>query len=368
MALFVGMGSLALVRPKENNPLGCELKLVAAPREKIEYVFGWQSFPKGLIFYVSMAAASGIMIQWFALKPPGLLAFPVATANLYLLPLCFIFVYSLTMLLKIDRIWSCNYSSGSELETENSSMQVLAAVDPVPSVHAWQPNALFLQTSITFGIIVGSSHTVASNLYELSDKSSCESFSAERSSVTDFYWFARCLASILVGYTIDRIRHKVALSRYDELHTSIVYRHLSMIAGAMAMSAICTLIFRSTSGYCLGLPFLLVAAGLSGAVIGATMTILPLFVPYVFNEKSPLYFSETSFGFSLGLVSIGPVLGVIIMYALVSPFATTYIWTSFFGSLCLIAAWNSYRISTEIKLLASEPVIEDTKPLLATHP
>ena len=43
--------------------------------------------------------------QWLALKPPGLLAFPVATAVFYLLPLVLVFAYGVLSFLKVEQMY-----------------------------------------------------------------------------------------------------------------------------------------------------------------------------------------------------------------------------------------------------------------------
>ena len=66
MALFVGMASLALPRPRDTSSLVIDPKLAAAPREKVEHVFGWHIFPRALLVYLIFVAASGAMIEWLA--------------------------------------------------------------------------------------------------------------------------------------------------------------------------------------------------------------------------------------------------------------------------------------------------------------
>jgi hypothetical protein len=364
MALFVGMASLALPRPRDTSSLVIDPKLAAAPREKVEHVFGWHIFPRALLVYLIFVAASGAMIEWLALKPPGLLAFPVATAVFYLLPLVLVFAYGVLSFLKVEQMYpASSLASTATTEQDESSVEVLSRIDPVPSIQSWVPNYLFFQNSILQGLVVGSAHTVASNLYELSDKSSCETFSAERSSVTDFYWGARCLACMMVGYSIDRARRRVQVAKVGTPE-SMVLRHLGMISLVMAAALISTLIFRATAGYCFSLPFLLISAGLAGGAMGGAFTMMPLLITFVSGGNAP----DASFGFSLGMVSTGPVAGIIVLYALVSPFVNTYIWSSCYAAACLGAAWNSNRLAN----LAFSSTAEqagfgddtDTKPLL----
>lgn len=363
IGLFVGMASLALSRPKDTSSLIIDPKLSAAPREKVEYVFGWHLFPQGLFGYLMMVGISGAMIEWLALKPPGLLAFPVATAIIFLLPLCFAFAYGATSLLRLEHIWSGKPAPAASDEPEDTSVEILSTIDPVPSVHAWEPSAIFIQNSIMLGVVVGSSHTLASNLYELSDMSSCEMFAAERSSATDFYWFARCFACMIVGYSVDRARRKLATTKEGN-SDFVIFRHCSMIALIAAAAQISTLIFRSTTGYCVGLPFLLIASGLGGAAMGAAFTIQPLLTAYV-SAGPPGHSAEVAFGFSLGLVSIGPVVGIIVMYALISPFISIYLWTSIYAAACLGVAWNCHRLEGNTANAESpNDGLEDTKPLL----
>ena len=98
--------------------------------------------------------------------------------------------------------------------------------------------------------------------------------------------------------------------------------------------------------------------------MGGAFTMMPLLITFVSGGNAP----DASFGFSLGMVSTGPVAGIIVLYALVSPFVNTYIWSSCYAAACLGAAWNSNRLAN----LAFSSTAEqagfgddtDTKPLL----